>query len=236
MSEFRVDEPTGIPAGKAEIFIFTFDGDQKMVAAERGELDFSSHAQKTLYSYLLKKLEPGDYECRIVARDVETGEALVGRCSFCVPEPTSEAMTILSPLLLIPGKKAEFFRFSQEKKKGKKRASLIDFYPFLPQNTSPLLGNLGFDIKKLWVLVPVHFRSKELSDVRLELKMIEETRGETIPADWNLIDSNEVKSVTDFLLYEIRLPDLKPGSYRLTVMAIDAGENVQASISASMRK
>ena len=125
LSKLEVDQRTGIPPGKAEIFIFLFDKDHLMVAAERAELDLSAYDQKSLYSYLMKKLEPGEYSCRVVARDMEMGKSLVGQYSFSAPEPASGTLAIYSPLLLVPGKKADFLRFSSEKQKKEKKNGLL---------------------------------------------------------------------------------------------------------------
>jgi hypothetical protein len=236
LSKLVVDERTGIQPGKAEIFILIFDKDQQIVAAERGELDLSSHSQKTLYSYLLKVLQPGDYECRVVARDMEMGRSMVGRFSFSVPEPAATAVAFSSPLLLIHGKKAEFLRFSRLKKKGKEPASLIHFYPFLPQNTSPLIRNLESDVKSFWAMLPVTYKGKKMPEMELDVEMIEEAGGDKIPLEWHIIDSKRAEPATDFILIEIGLPNLEPGLYRLESKATDAKSNTQAWISVLLSK
>jgi VWFA-related protein len=237
LTKLEVDERTGIPPGMSEVFIFLFDEDHKMVAAERAELDLSAYDQKTLYSYLMKKLEPGEYECRVVVRDMEMGKSLVGQYSFSAPEPAAGTLAIYSPLLLMPGKKADFLRFSSEKqKKGEKQASLIDFYPFLPQNTSPLMGNIGVDVKNLWAIIPVSFKGQEPSEVEMEVEMIDEATGESLPIDWRIIDSHESESAVDFLLVEIDLPDLESGAYWLEVTATDTNANTLAEISTPVIK
>lgn len=237
LSKLEVDQQTGIPPGKAEIFIFLFDKDHKMVVAERAELDLSAYDQKPLYSYLMKKLEPGEYECRVVVRDMEMGRSLVGQYSFSAPEPASGTLAIYSPLLLAPDKKADFLRFSSEKqKKGEKQASLIDFYPFLPQNTAPLMGILGFDVKKMWVLIPVSFKGQEPSEVEMEIEMIDEASSEPVPIDWRIIDSHELSSAVGFFLVEIDLPDLESGAYSLEFTATDTNAHTMVEISTPLIK
>lgn len=237
LSKLDVDQRTGIPPGMTEIFIFLFDKDHMLVAAERAELDLSAYDQKSLYSYLMKKLEPGEYSCRVVVRDMEMGRSLVGQYSFSAPEPASGTLAIYSPLILVPGKKADFLRFSSGKqKKGEKQASLIDFYPFLPQNTSPLIGSIGADVKNLWALVPVSFKVQEPSEVEMEVEMIDEASSEPIPIDWRIIDSHESASAVDFFLVEIDLPDLESGTYSLEFTAMDRQADTQASISVLLTK
>ena len=236
LSKLNVDERIGIPPGEEELFIFLFDKDHEMVSAERAEFDLSAYNQKTLYSYLMKKLEPGDYKCRVVVRDIEMGKSLVGQYTFCVPEPASGAITIYSPLLLIPDKKAEFLRFSQEKKKEKKQASLIDFYIFMPQNTSPLMGYLESETESLWALVPIGFKGQESTELEIDIELIDEASADSIPVEWRIIDSHESESSMEFLLVEISLPDLEPGAFSLEFKVTDTNTHLLAEISASLRK
>ena len=235
LTKLEVDERLGIPPGNTEIFIFIFNKNQKIVAAERAEFDFASHDQKTLYSYLLKKLEPGDYECRVVARDMKMGKSLLGKYSFTIPEPASGAIEVLSPLLLFPGKKAEFLRFSYESKTGKKQASLIDFYPFMPQNASPLTGTLSADAKKVWVLLPIRFKDHELPFVELEIEAIGDAGKERIPLDWRIIDRKKAGPGIYFLFIEVYMTDLKPGDYWMEFMATDTNTGLEASVSSPLK-
>ena len=113
---------------------------------------------------------------------------------------------------------------------------MIDFYPFLPQNTSPLMGNIGADVKNLWALMPVSFKGQEPSEVEVEVEMIDEASGEPIPIDWRIIDSHESESAVDFLLVEIDLPDLESGTFRLEFAATDTNANTLAEISTPVIK
>jgi hypothetical protein len=84
--------------GKAEFYTFIFDKDHKTVQSPQSEIELAPHAQKTIYPYLTAALEPGEYECRFVARDTATGRAVIGRTFFKIPEPLASGMKFDSAL------------------------------------------------------------------------------------------------------------------------------------------
>ncbi len=232
--KLTVDERTGVPPGKTEIFTFIFDRDHKIVLAERGEMNTIPHSQKTLFPYLLTKLQPGEYECRVVARDMETGQSAASRLPFTVPvQAAAPRMSLASPLILVPGKKAEFVRMARPKKEAKETASIINFYPFLPKNCAPVLDDLPPDVNKIWALLPVNRGAGQPFDADLEVKLVSADRGEEIPVTWRVIDSRKAEPATDFLLIEISVPGLKAGSLRLEFSVTDAKSGTTTSVNAS---
>ena len=241
--EVAVDEKSGVPPGKTEIFSFVFDKDHKIIVAERGELDTTFHAQKPLFPYLLTRLPPGDYECRVAVRHMETGQSAARRMPFRV-SPPAEAMSLFSPLLLVPGEKAEFVRMARPLPKKKELASIIRFYPFLPEKCRPLLSGLTAETRTIWALLPYKPGDGETSEMRLDLRLFRsgedekkakegvKGEGEEIPVDWRLLDTRRADDSTEFLLVGIRIPDLAPGAYRIEFTATDAASGAIASASA----
>lgn len=234
--KLTVDERTGVPPEKAEIFTFIFNKDHKIVVAERGEMDLAPHAQKTLFPYLLTSLQPGEYECRVVARGMETGQAAASRLSFKVPMPGASGMSLASPLLLVPGKKAEFVRMSRPKKSKKEPASLIRFYPFLPVSCTPLLGTLEPGTGTIWALLPIHYSSEAAPEMDINVKLLAADNQEEILIAWRLLDSKKAEPGKDFFLIGIGLPDVPPGVYHLEFSAVDAKTGAKAVVSESLAK
>ncbi|MBM3312730.1 MAG: VWA domain-containing protein, partial [Candidatus Aminicenantes bacterium] len=106
--ELAVDEKAGLPPGKTEIFTLIFDRDHAIVFGERGEVDTRPYAGKVLYPYFLAKLPPGEFECRVVARDLDTGQAASARRLVSVSAPIEGGIRLHPPLLFVPGREAEF--------------------------------------------------------------------------------------------------------------------------------
>ena len=232
-----VDEKTGVPPGKTELFAIIFNKDHKIVLAERGEMDTAPHARKTLFPYLLTHLQPGEYEVRIMARAMGTGRSAASRLSFEVPAPAAgSGMSLFSPLLMVPGKKAEFVRMSRPIKGEKEPKSIIRFYPFLPANGMPLIDDLPPDADKIWVLLPINHGTGEPAENDFDVKLIRANDGEEIPVDWGLIDTKKANPGKDFLLIGIGLPGLKPGAYRLEFSFTDIKSGAKTSATATFGK
>jgi hypothetical protein len=234
--KLTVDERTGVPPGKTEICTFLFDKNQKIIMAERGEMDSAPHAHKTLFPYILTLLQPGEYECRVVARDLLTGQTVAGRLPFTVPKPATSGMALSSPLLLVSGKKPEFVRMARPKKKEINPVSIIRFFPFLPMENVPLVESLDPGVDKILALLPVSYGSKIPSKLDLSVELRRADNGEDIPVDWKALDSKRAEPATDYLLFGITLPDLFPGTYRLKFTVVDAKTRAGASISAPLVK
>ncbi len=233
----EVDERAGLPPEKAEIYTFIFDSDSKIVLAERGEMDLTPHARKTLFPYLLTSLQPGDYECRAVARGIETGQAATARLSFSLPEPAATSgVALFSPLLLVPGIKPEFVRMARLNKKEKETASIIRFYPFLPDNCSPLLQELPPGAKKILALLPFVLRGEQTSESGFDTRLIDEADGEEISVNWGIIDSKTTPSGMDYLLIGIGLPDLGTGIYCLEFSVTDEKSGAKTSVTSQFVK
>jgi VWFA-related protein len=223
-----VDEVIGVPPGKTEIYTFIFDKDHKIVLGEHGEMDTSLYPQKTFFPYLLANLLPGEYECRVVARDLETGQAAASRLSFGIPQLSASGITLSSPLLLLPGKPPEFVQMSRPQKKEKEPLSIIRFYPFLPRDCVPILESLSPRAQKIWALLSLRVGIEMPAELELEVKLVQRDGGEAIPIEWRVLDTGTGEAETDFVLFDILLPDLEPGVYFLEFTAVDATTGSQA--------
>ncbi|MCK4336673.1 MAG: VWA domain-containing protein, partial [Candidatus Aminicenantes bacterium] len=82
LSQITVNEKTGVPPSNVEIFAFLFNENQKVVKKMNGEIDLSPFDNEVLVPYFLANLPTGKYECCIVTRDMETGQASVGKTAF----------------------------------------------------------------------------------------------------------------------------------------------------------
>jgi hypothetical protein len=220
--ELTAEERTGVAPGRTEIYTFIFDIEHKVVVGTRGEMDTSPHEHQTLFPYLLASLKPGEYECRVVARNMETGQAAASRFPFAVPAPDPARMTLSSPLLLIPGREANFVHMLRSAKKGKEPPSIIRFFPFLPRECAPLVGPLSPAVRRIWASLPLRFRTEMPAELTAEVRLLSEAGGEEIPIQWIILDTGELEEKLDFVLFEILLPDLATGAYRLEFTALDA--------------
>jgi VWFA-related protein len=235
--KLAVDERTGIPPGVADLYMLVFDADHKIILAERGELDSRTFGQHTLYPYLLTKLPPGDYECRVAARDKDTGYALAARTLFAVPVTVkSRNCSLFSPLLLVRSEKPEFVRMSRPPQKGREPLSVLDFYPYLPQYSVPLLEDLTDETGQVAVLLPFKSGGARPSSADLQVRLTEAGSGREVPLDWVAVDCRRREPDLTFFLIRIDVRRLAAGGYRLDFRAADPSSGGTSSTAADLVK
>jgi VWFA-related protein len=236
LSKMPVDEKVGIPPGKAEFYTFIFDKDNKAVQSTMSTIDLAPQAQKTIYPYATASLEPGEYECRFVARDTATGQAVIGKTFFKIPEPLASGMKFDSPLLFVPGKDAQFLKISRMKKGADLATSLISFYPLLPMHCSPLVKNLEADDKVILAVIAAVFPADQLPEVNLDVRMTLASTGEEFPLEARILEAKRAENGKDVLMLEIDLPDLRPGEYELEIKATESTTQAQSLMKTSIVK
>lgn len=220
LSRLFVDEKAGIPPGKTELFTFIFDKDHKPVISQHGEIDLSTTPQRIFFLYHLASLNPGEYEGRIVVRDMETGQAAVGVSKIRIQEPLETGIRLYTPLLLVPGDEATFVRMTKEKMKKKGSQSIISYYPLLPQESSPLVGHLEEGMSRIWAIIPTLVKSKETPDIEIKVRLKRKADDQELDLESDILDTKRLaESNMDVLLMEIHIPELKPGDYVLEIAA-----------------
>lgn len=223
LAQMPVNEKTGIPPSTVEIYTFLFNEDRKIVMKKRGEMDLSPFDQQSLFSYFTANLPAGEYECRIVARDLETGQAIVGKIVFPLPEKIDSDIILSSPLLFAKGPESKIVRFSEglSQKEKDKDLSLRNFYKFLPKDHCLVVRDLEPGIKSLLAVLPVVVSKGPAPEIEFSARLHPRPEGEPINTAMEIVDIQETGAQTDILMMEIRLPDLKPGEYELEIEALE---------------
>jgi len=223
LARITVNEKTGIPPSKVEIFAFIFNENNKAVVTKTVEMDLAPFDQKFLFSYFTANLPSGEYECRIVARDLETGQAVVGKTVFALPEKSDSEIVLSSPLLFAKGPESQILRFSEgmSGKEKDKDLSLSELYKFLPRNHCLVVRDLEPGIRSLLAVLPLTVAEGPAPEIELSVRLHPRPEGEVINLTAEIIDIKNTDTNADILMIEIRLPDLKPGEYELEIGAIE---------------
>jgi VWFA-related protein len=236
LAKLPVDEKTGLPPSKAELYTVIFDKDGKSVESSRTELDLAPHARKTLYAYTTLRLPAGEFECRFVGRDTATGRSIMGKATFKIPEPEPKGLTLFEPLLLVPGLDAVFLRLLPPRKTAVAAPSLADFFPLVPGHCAPLGKTLDINSRQLLAVIPTEFRGGAAPQVNLDFKLLASASGEEIPVEVNIVKSLKVGTSRVVLAVELDFPELGPGAYQLEITASDASGEFHKAVRTSFTK
>ena len=206
-----------------EVFAFLFDKDEEPVMMRKGEVDLSPFDQKALFPYFTANLPPGEYESRIVARDIQTGHSVVGKIAFTLPEKKESDVVLSTPLLFAPGPDSQILRLSKDpSQKDKKRGdSLSDLYRFHPKNHCIVVRGIGSEIKSLLAVIPATVAEGVFPEVELNVRLYPKPESEPVELISEVVDVQKADANTDVLMMEILLPDLSPGEYELEIEAFD---------------
>jgi len=211
-----VEKMTG---NKVEIVSLIFDEQDNLADLRRAEENFVRHQGKDVFYASSAVLQPGNYKCRLVIRDLETGSAAVASAKVFVPPKQTQGIRLLPPLLLVPAKNSVYLegRLPGKKEDKAPHGSWSDYYPFDPGQYSPHIGELREGPSKIAAVVPCAVKSIPLPTVAYTAHLVN-AAGEKIPvaiSSLNRVIKEDVRSQ----LLEFQLGDLKPGHYILYIFA-----------------
>lgn len=233
-----VNEKTGIPPSLVEIFMLIFNEDQKVVEEMNGTIDFSPFNNKILVPYFPGNLPEGKYECRMVTRDLGTGQSSIGRANFDVSDKKDAKIVMASPLLFTEGRDSQIFKFSKKPRRKEKEIdfSLGDIYKYLPEKYQLVVGEITADIENLLAVLPVSFKAGTTPEVEFFASFQLKPEGDAIEIPMQVIDVQTVRKDKDIVILELKLPDLAPGVYELEIEAYERNTSALFSVRKSLIK
>jgi hypothetical protein len=156
-------------------------------------------------------------------RNLETGRGAVAPSSIVIPERFEEGLKLYSPFVLIPGKKGVYLNGSvQEKGEGRdKPYSLVDFYPFDPDQYTPLVNEVSQDTARLFVLLPSSIIRFEKPNMSLSAHLVNLSSGERKILPLTILGQHQEEDVITYSL-ELLTEKLVPGRYSLYLFAEDS--------------
>jgi VWFA-related protein len=222
LAGLAVDEKTGIPPGRAELFVFVFEKGGQAVRALRTEMDFAKLAGRTICPYVSIPLPAGEYEARFVARDPATGHAAAGMSAFTVPAAAGKGVRFSTPLLIVTGREPNYLKLNWPGRNAE-ASTIAEFYPFLPKNGGPLVGPLRAGEKTLLAVLTAEFPAAAAAPkMNLDFRLTN-AAGDAFPVGTRIVESKKVAATRSALALEIDLPALAPGDYVLEITAVDSG-------------
>jgi len=218
--ETREEDLSKVLEGNTEVVGLVLDEEKDIVDSWKSEINFSEIPEKTLYHYTITPLQPGKYECRVIIRNLTTGKGARASSFVHILEKQESGITLYPPLILIPDKKANYFKFSEakEEKSDYRFPSLNEIFPFVTNQHSPLIHELDQGVSKLHAVLRCSIIGIQEPVIDISANLIENASGEKESLSFSIL-STENKEEMDILLLELELPELKPGEYSLEIIA-----------------
>ncbi len=204
---------------KVEFVSIVFDAKGDISDVRRLETDPRPHRGQALLFSTGLALKPGDYDCRIVIRDMQTGLSAVASTRAAFGKAVGSGLSLCTPLILVeetgtpvldagPGKKGDPYTWSE-------------IYPFDRMIFSAALGAVSKVHKKLTVVVPYSSAGQGPATVALSVSVINMATGEQMPAAVELMEKSQ-NAMMEMARFELPIVDLQPGRYLLYIYAEDS--------------
>jgi len=217
ISKLTFDEIKTTIKGKAEIVTVISDEQNNIIEFRKGIINISDPSQSNVYPFRVVALSPGKYECRIILRDLKTGNGAVASKSVIISDRSDSRLD--PPLLMIPNKTASYLNLSTSGKSesGEKDLSIADIYHFISNRHSPLVKELNTDASVL--LAVMRFADIDFSKQKryFSAELIEESSGNKILLSCSFLSNQREEDSTNVILLELKLPKLDPGEYTLNL-------------------
>jgi len=213
-------EVTGRLAGaKVEFVSLVFDAKNDVRDVRRVEIDPRTRRGRALTFLTGVVLEPGDYTCRLVVRDMDTGLSAVSSVRASVREPqTATGLRLGTPLLLNSAAVGTFLEAGAPK--GRAVLAWREAYDFDRTFLSPVAGTVPRLTQRLEVLVPYAVPGTAEPEVVLTARLIDAASGQAVPVGMALV-GRSAHAATETLTIDLPLAGLAPGTYHLYINAED---------------
>jgi VWFA-related protein len=149
--------------------------DDRDLPAARSELkpDIRKVREREVVFLLETFLDPGVYRCRIILRDLETGDAALAYTTVAIPSEGAGGLRLFSPLLLISFRPALLW----EGRAGKEGRRWMETYKYDAARYSLLAGETPSGTRTVRALVPYALSAVSGGNVTLRAMLIDAAKG-----------------------------------------------------------
>jgi VWFA-related protein len=212
-------EVTAKFAGKRVEFVAIFlDEKGEISDVVREEVDPTSLRGRDMLFAAGATLKPGDYSCRLVIRDMDTGLSAVASAKATIGKPQITGLQLGTPLILEAGIGGSFLYASA--KKAREAFPWAEIYPFDSSLFTPTLAELSATAPNIQVVIPCAAPGGRQLDLGLSANLVNSTSGERSAITITRMDKVQ-KGPLEILTLELKAADIAPGRYYLHINAQD---------------
>ena len=207
------DELRGIVGPRTEVVFLVFNAENDLVEFKRKEIDTSALLQRSVFYSDVLTLLPGEYHCRVVLRNRDTGRGAVASSEALVRDPQMPGRPVVTPLLLKPDAAASYVDHG-------KQGALFSAFPFDRERYSPVLGPLSRGSSPLLAVVRCETSAAPGGTIQTSAYLTNLDSGEKVSILTTLLSRSQDPEEC-FFLQEYQLGDIPPGRYELVLDAQD---------------
>jgi VWFA-related protein len=222
ISKMEAEKLREVAAGKLEVISVVFDKEGNIVKMHREEKTSKDIPEEDSYYYSFFSLPPGNYACRLVIRNLETGRGAVASSAAVIGNKRLIGIHLFPPLLLTPKKNAKYIRGNIPKPLVEKSPgfSLANFFHFDISQYSPHLEDFVLANTLVPALLRCSLANLPTAEVGISATLTDKLSGKTTPLTL-IVLSEELIEEEKRLLVNIHIPELPAGEYALNFTATE---------------
>lgn len=214
---------------RIEIFTLLLDRQGNLVKMQECTSSVPGIVDENAYLYSLLDIPPGNYDCRAVVIDSETGQAAVASSVVSAPEPLPLGIQLFPPLWLISQEGPKYIKGSAAKEE-KKAISLTDIYPFDSTKHGLVLDDLEGGITKIQAVVRCSFKGISQPNIKYSVNLHNLDLKEDIPLSFSVLSQRQDQNY-QVILVEVSTGELSPGRYSFSLLARDLALDSKSQVS-----
>lgn len=218
------EELTQLAGDRMELLYVIFDADNNVVKIDRQKLKLSALPEpEQIYLSKPFDLPPGNFKCRVVVRNLESGQSALGSTEITIREQSKNGISVGQPLILKPSSSVNYH-------------NLTSFLPLGIRNFNPQSDILTSGTEEFYLLVSCGYSGMQNPDLELKgiLLRMERDQAVNIPV---ALEPVEIRKEADRLTYIVRVKSapLAANNYLLYIHAIDKNSGLRTSRSFALQ-
>ena len=200
----------------AEIVAVFFDAQDSLLSLQRVAVPVAEHRETDVLFSAAASARPGATKCRIVVRDLDTGQSAVASTTVFSGSSSGQTISAFSPLLLVEG--GGLFLLEGVVKGSAETPSWRVLYGYDAAALSPVIGDEPVEAGKIDVILPYSAPGLSRSDLSFKANLANSSTGANIEVPVERRESIAAGTINAEKL-EVSLEGIPPGKYFLYIHA-----------------
>ncbi len=195
-----------------------FDGNGDISAIVRDESDPASFRGRDIVFAAGSSLKPGDYACRLVVRDLDSGLSAVASAKATVIKPAVTGLQVGTPLMLESRTGSAFLQATA--RKAKDAFPWAEIYPYDSSLFAPVLSGTPTSAASVQIILPCAVPGGGSADLALTAALVDAASGARLPVQAAI--AGQVRTgPLEILTLELPTSGIAAGTYYLHFYAAD---------------
>ena len=197
-----------------ELLALFFDAKDDLTSLQRMAVARADYGGRDLLFSAGTAAKPGAVKCRVVLRDLETGQSAVGSTTAYSGPTNRQVLSVHSPLLLVEGRSP--FHIEGVVKGAAEKPPWHDLYPYDAEKFSPVVGDAPVSAGKVGVILLYSAPGLGTADLTFGANLVNSVTGRNLAVPLELRESS-ARGTGAAERLEIGLTDVPDGKYILFI-------------------